>query len=221
MKFSPALVAIVLTSATIAVLSPFDIAFAAVTFGSPLLRAVMMAAMALVGAFCAQRVGLRLDGHGARYPVLIGVAMAALMAAYVIAMDAFLFRHLLPADYIEFLESPLSDRLAYFMLRAFNENVIYRLFVFSTLVYLARPCGAAPLLLFAAMVAAQLINIGINVVAASAEALSFLVLAYDALRYVAPGVLWAWLFCRFGFVIAEVASVGCHIFLQPAFSILF
>lgn len=45
-------------------------------------------------------------------------------------------------------------------------------------------------------------------------------LVYDLLRYVVPGVLWAWLFWRFGFVTAEVASVGCHIFLQPGFGIL-
>lgn len=35
----------------------------------------------------------------------------------------------------QFLESPLPGRIAYFMLRAFNENVIYRLFVFSDLLY--------------------------------------------------------------------------------------
>ena len=71
------------------------------------------------------------------------------------------------------------------------------------------------------MIVAQSINISINVVYALGDPISFSVLAYDALRYVAPGVLWAWLFWRFGFVVAEVASVGSHVFLQPAFSIVF
>jgi hypothetical protein len=46
-------------------------------------------------------------------------------------------------------------------------------------------------------------------------------MAYDCLRYIAPGVLWALLFRRFGFATAEVASVGCHVLIQPAFSLLF
>ena len=42
-------------------------------------------------------------------------------------------------------ERPLSARFAYFMPRAFNENVIYRLFVFSTATYaLARLRGKTP-----------------------------------------------------------------------------
>jgi hypothetical protein len=70
------------------------------------------------------------------------------------------------------------------------------------------------------MIATQTLNIGMNVAALSPDPLSFATLFYDALRYVAPGVLWAWLYWRFGFLTAEVASVGCHIFLQPALGVL-
>jgi hypothetical protein len=219
-----ALFAIIPISMAIAVVAPFDIAFAAATLDSSVLRAVLIAVLAMIGAFCARRTGLRLEGHGAKSPLLIGLVMAVIVALYVVAIDGFLFRHLLSPDYVQFLQSPLPSRLIYFMLRAFNENIIYRLFVFSGLAYLIfftlGSKGVTPALIFVAMVVAQVINIGINVVAVSSEPLSLLTLTYDGLRYVAPGILWAWLFWRFGFVTAEVASVGCHIFLQPALGIL-
>jgi hypothetical protein len=227
MRFSPALVAILLIGATIAAITPFDVAFDAATFGSPAGRVGLIAILALIGAGCADRVGLRLEAHGARRPVLIGIAAAVAVAAYIVVLDGVLFRAALPANYVQFFETMgLRDRLVYFMLRAFNENVIYRLFVFSALFYLislvrgVKANDLSPVLIWCAMVATQMLNIGINVTALSPDPLSFATLFYDALRYVAPGVLWAWLYLRFGFVTAEVASVGCHIFLQPALGVL-
>jgi hypothetical protein len=64
-----------------------------------------------------------------------------------------------------------------------------------------------------AMVAIQCLNVGVNMVVK--EAISLPLLVYDGLRYIVPGVLWAMIYRRFGFSTAEVASVGCHIFLQP------
>ena len=45
-------------------------------------------------------------------------------------------------------------------------------------------------------------------------------LLYDALRFVAPGVLSAVIYLRYGFSTAEIASVSFHALLQPAFSLL-
>jgi hypothetical protein len=227
MRFSPALVAILLIGMTIAAIAPFDVAFDAATFGSPVGRIGLIAALALIGAFCADRVGLRLEAQGAGRPVLIGIAAAVAVAVYVVAIDGSLFRATLPASYVQFFEATgLRDRLAYFMLRAFNENVIYRLFVFSTLFYLiarvkgvpAKELSQAPV--WSAIVATQILNIGMNVAALSPDPLTFATALYDAVRYVAPGVLWGWLYWRFGFLTAEIASVGCHIFLQPALGVL-
>ena len=227
MRFSLALVAILLIGMAIAAIAPFDVAFTAATFGSPFARIGLIAVVALIGAFCADRAGLRLEGHGTRWPGLIGVAAAIAVAVYVAAIDGVLFRTTLPASYVHLFEAAgLRDRLIYFMLRAFNENVIYRLFVFSTLFYLislvkgVKANDLPPVLIWCAMVATQVLNIGMNVTAVSPDPLSFAILFYDALRYVAPGVLWAWLYWRFGFLTAEVASVGCHIFLQPALGVL-
>jgi hypothetical protein len=227
MRFSPVLVAILIICLTIAAIAPFDVAFAAATFGSPVARAGLIAVLALIGAFCADRVGLRLEGHGTRWPVLVGIAAAIAAAAYVAAIDGVIFRAALPAAYVDLFETEgLSDRLIYFMLRAFNENVIYRLFAFSTLFYLiSRVRGAKaddlpPALIWCAIAATQTLNIGMNVAAVSPDPLSFVTPFYDALRYVVPGVFWGWLYWRFGFVTAEVASVGCHIFLQPALGVI-
>ncbi len=219
---------ILAVSMVIAVIAPFDVYFTAATFGSPLLRAVLIALLALVGARCATSCGLSLTSKGTRHAPLIGplvgLAMAALMAAYVLALDCWLFRSSIDAGYAAFLHLPLPYRLSYFMLRAFNENVIYRLFVFSTLTWLASRLRGEKIvpvgLLFAIMVLTQMLNIGMNVVATSHAPLTFAALGYDALRYIVPGVTWAWLFWRFGFATAEVASVGCHMFLQPGFSYL-
>ena len=221
------LVAILLIGMAISAIAPFDVAFVAVTFGSLLARMGLIAAFALIGAFCADRVGLRLEAHGTRWPMLIGLAAAFAVAVYVVVIDGVLFRTMLPVSYVHLFEATgLRDRLVYFMLRAFNENLIYRLFVFSTLVYLtSRVMGAnakdlPPVLIWCAMIATQILNIGMNVTALSPEPVSFATLVYESLRYVMPGVLWAWLYWRFGFLTAEMASVGCHIFLQPALGVL-
>jgi len=221
------LAAILLIGMAIAAIVPFDVAFAAATSGSSLARIGLIAILVVIGAFCGERVGMRLEGHGARRPALIGVAAAIGVAVYTVALDGVLFRATLPDSYVHLFETlGLRDRLTYFMLRAFNENLIYRLFVFSTLFYLisivtgVSANDVSPVLIWCAMIATQVLNIGMNVVAVSPDPVSLATLFYDALRYVAPGVLWAWLYWRFGFLTAEVASVGCHVFLQPALGVL-
>src|SRR5579859_6620800 len=201
----------------ISAIEPFDVIFASVTAGSAAWRIVLCAILVIVGARAAAISGLRIEGHGARYPALIGVAGAAFVAFYCVALDRFVFRSVLPSYYEEFLRQPLSARLTYFLLRSFVENIFYRLFLFSALLALLTALrfrsGCA---IFAAMVASQCVNIWCNV--ASFEQLTGLVLLYDAFRYVAPGLLWAEIYRRYGFVTNEVAAVGCHVFLQPMFS---
>jgi len=221
------LITVLVFGGTIAAIAPFDYAFEAITQNLAVLRVCMFVALASVGAFCANRAGFRVQSHGTRYPALIGLGGAILVAIAVALIDGFLFRVSLTPEYVQlFATVDLPTRLAYFMLRAFNENVFYRLFLFSALAWLfgtvwrdasQRPAVAA---IWGAMIVAQITNIAINVVLPSVETVTPTVLLYDAIRYVAPGVVWAYHFARFGFATAEIASVSCHLFLQPALGIL-
>jgi len=225
LRLTRPLAGIVIIATLIAAFVPGDLLLEHLGLGLPLLRMAVIAAMTLVGAQCALACGLRLEPHGAPHPLLIGVLAAVGVAAMVFTLDAVLLRGQLEPGYAQYLASPLPTRLAGFMLRAFNENVIYRLFVFPALALAAhRALGRkaiSPVILIGAMIAAQLINIAINVVGTSELPVTAARVAFDGIRYVAPGVLWALLFRRHGFAVAEVASVGCHVFLQPAFTLAF
>jgi len=107
------------------------------------------------------------------------------------------------------------------MLAAYVENIEYRLFLMSALVWAigslwrgsdGRPANGA---FWTAMTLAQIVNIAVNVAPQAAGPITPLALAYDGLRYLFPGVVWGYLYWRHGFVAAEIASVGAHPFLQP------
>lgn len=217
-----ALPVIVVVAALIGWIAPFDRFYMALTSGSPVLRALVIAGVATVGGLVARRAGLRLEGHGAGAPLRTGLIWAAGVAAWVLLLDCFVFRDRLAPAYEAFLHQPLFVRLPYFMLRAFNENVLYRLFAFGSLVWLVQRWRGTRLpvpALLALAATVQAVNIGANVAFAAGAPPLAGALGYDVLRYVAPGVAWAWLFVRHGFATAEVASVGCHLFLQPAFTL--
>lgn len=223
MKISPTLIVILAVAIFIAAITPFDVTFSAATLGSTWLRVFLIAALALCGAYFADRIGLRLSAAGIKTQILVGASGALIVALYVAMIDTVLFRHALPADYVQlFHTNSLQNRFLYFMFRAFNENVIYRLFLFSTLAWLltraakvVKVASLPPYLLWAAMIAVQSINIAINVTAFAPDPLAFSTLSYDLLRYVVPGVGWVWLFYRYDFVTTEIAAVGSHLFLQP------
>jgi hypothetical protein len=220
--FGPSLIATLVIGMVIAALLPFDFYIAKIT-NLPLVRGALVGATVLAGAVCAQRAGLRLEGHGRR-PVLLGVAMAVLVAGYVVLLDCFLFRNLLSEGYAQIFAAPLQKRLIYFMLRAFNENILYRLFAFSLLAYAVTLLGArrsvSLLLIGVAMVVVQIANIGVNTEPLTPERMTFAIIGYEGLRYIVPGVIWAVLFWRNGFLVAEIASVGCHLVIQPALGVL-
>ena len=224
LRIAPSSLLILLVSMAIAWTAPFDVAFGAATFDLPWLRALIMAAIAIIGTFFAAEIQPEAARARCALSMLIGITAAIMTAVYVLAIDCFVFRSTLQPGYVAFMRSPLESRLIYFTARTFNENVLYRLFAFAGIIYAIRAVkssGAltAPWLLIA-MIFAQSINIAINVVAPSYGLLSPVVLIYDAFRFVAPGIFWAFLFWRYGFATAEVAAVGCHVVLQPLIGIL-
>jgi hypothetical protein len=145
-----------------------------------------------------------------------------LVAVYVTIIDCFIFRTVIPQSYVElFKNAPVGPRILAFMLRAWNENIIYRLFAMSALAWVVglvwradegRPAAGA---FVAAAVLAQVANIYLNVTSQLPPPVTVTMLIYDLVRYVLPGVLWGHLYRRYGFATAEIASVGTHPFLQP------
>ena len=216
--------AIAAVAALIALVARFDVLFEVLVGGNAMQSIALITVLVLSGAWFASQCGMRLELSGPGRPVLTALAAAAAVAVYILLLDCWLFRSQIDPRFVTFLHKPLGDRLLYFMPRAFNENVIYRLFGFSLLLWLVqRIRGGKPaesIVLLGAMIASQLVNIGFNLAALAPHRPDAAVLLYDLLRYIVPGVAWAILFRRNGFACAEIASVGCHLILQPGFSLL-
>lgn len=223
----PDLILTLLIGTPIAAVFPFDVLFSAATGGSMALRAGLFVALALSGTMIGNRVGLSVHFHGARHPALVGVGAAFLVAVAIALLDGVIWRRHLPPVYLQYLQSVgLAARLVGYMSRAFYENVLYRLFLFSVLVFVLgrlwtgpdrRPATGA---IWVAMIIAQTVNVAANVAALRPDGLVPAQIAYDVIRYVAPGLIWAQLYRYFGFATLEIASTGCHVFLQPMFSVL-
>ncbi len=206
-------------AAVIAWFQPFDRAYSALTFGVPALRAAGIVAMAAFGSRVGARIGLEWAPKGQRSALLFPV-MAAMGVAVACAGVDWLFRGVLHARYVQVLTAaPLWMRLTGFMLRAVNENIIYRLFLGSTLAWLigmiwkdraGRPHAGAFLLAFAISQAA---NTWINVT--SQAPVDAMAIVHDTLRYFLPGMVWSWIYWRRGFKANEIASTTVHIFFQP------
>lgn len=206
--------------ALIAWLFPFDTLFLWATHGKPWAGALLMALLTVAGGAMARQQGLRIEGHSARSPLLLGLGVAFAMALYGLLIDLVVFSRLMPANFLDYLDTPTWARLLYYMPRAFTENILYRLFLFTLLCRLFAGGNPGWPRLIVLMTLAQVVNVGANAAYLSAAPLDGLHLAYYALRYVLPGVVWGVLYVRNGFFTAEVASVSGHLFLQPGFSLL-
>ena len=211
-------------AAMIAALQPFDTLFAAATFGSPVLRALGIVAVALAGLAAARRVGLQVGPAAGRRSLFIPLAAAVAVAVGCAGAD-WLFRPVLHTGYAQFMIGvPLAVRMALYMMRAFNENILYRLFLGSVLALAlgrlwrkadGRPADGA---IWTAFAVSQAVNVWFNVT--SLAPVTALAVTHDALRYFAPGMVWSWLYRRHGFQANEIASTSVHLFFQPLAGLL-
>jgi hypothetical protein len=187
------------------------------------LRASALFAMGVCGIFASAQAGLQcwVDDWARNWRAALASALG--VAIFVIVLDCFVFRKTLAPSYVTLLREPLGPRLCYYAIRAYTENIVYRLFAMPLLVLAfgaiwRKPDGSPSNGAFwVAIVLAQVINIVWNAVLL--EPVTPFVLGYDALRYVAPGCVWGYLFWRYGFATAEIGHVATHLFLQPAFNI--
>jgi hypothetical protein len=206
-------------AAAIAWVAPFDLAFGYLTLGVPALRAAGIVVLALVGHQFGRRIGMRLEPVGVARPWLTPVGIAAVVAVNCALADG-LFRSALHDDFVTAMTmTPIAVRVVVFMMRAVNENIIYRLFLTPVLIWAlglvwttpqGQPTSGA---FWTGIAVAQAINTWINVTAHAP--LTSLAVLHDAIRYVGPGMVWGWLYWRRAFQSCEVACTTVHLFYQP------
>jgi hypothetical protein len=212
-------------AAAIAWITPFDPLFDALTLGSPVLRAIAIVVMALAGLKVGQQLGMGFEPKGLKRPIVQPIVVAAVVGVCCALADWLLIPDRNGAYVQMILATPLSTRLTYFLMRVVNENILYRLFLGSVLIWLigrvwktaeGRPAEGAYWLGF---LLAQCLNIWLNVTCK--EPVTPLALLHDAVRYVTPGMVWAWLYRRHGFQSNEIACTTVHLFYQPLVALAF
>ncbi|MGA9916761.1 MAG: hypothetical protein WBR17_29905 [Paraburkholderia sp.] len=213
---------LLLVGALIASEAGFDIVFNAISGGVPWIRVVLFLALGTTGFFCAQRTGLRLAAHDLGHPIAAAFGIGLLVALYVATVDLIVFRHFLPPSYVAYFSGhSLSERMFSFMLRAFNESILYQLFFMSAVLWgmglvWRNSQGHIPKAAYwIAIILAQAIPMLLNEAPFYPPHLTPIFLLYVLVRFILAGILWGFLYWRYGFVTAEMAHVSTHIFLQP------
>jgi hypothetical protein len=142
----------------------------------------------------------------------IAVALSvAVVTAFIVVLDCFLFRAHLPDSYVSFFTGPLTPRLQVICVLAAYEEVKYRLLLMTALcvavavLWKRTPPGWCFVLI---IIAAQFANVGGYILSHSDP-------AYNSLRYLAVGSVWGWLYWKHGWLSALVGHSSTHIFLDP------
>lgn len=130
------------------------------------------------------------------------------VTAFIVALDAWLFRGTLPAAYVEHFTSPLIPRMFFACAGSAIEEFKFRLIGMTALgVILSRGSGHLPSSVWIAIIlTTQFINVG-NLILADP--------LYASLRYLAVGSVWGWLYWRHGWLAALSGHATCHLLLDP------
>jgi len=212
--------------ATIAAVVPWGLALNSVPVSSSGIRASLFIAMGGMGQILSRRIGLDILPTGFRMPLLAIVVSGACMAAYLVWIDAFVFRSALAPVYVAFIHTEsLPTRLLYHELRSFNEGIVFQLFFGSMLTWfiglgLRNDDRIAPSAYWIGLALGHFLNVCFNVFAIPGHPMTPQALAYDTFRYAAPGALWVYLYRRHGLTSALAANATTHLFLQPLLGIL-
>jgi hypothetical protein len=212
--------AIVAVAAALAAAVPLDRGFALLPANSGSARGAWMLALALSGLFFAGKAGLRTAPHDVKRPLVASILIALALAAAIAALDAGAPQAIVLPGYLDGLRAtPTLVRLEYFGVRAFGEDVVYRLFLMSLLAFagarlLRNDKGSIPVgVYWLAIVAAQIANATLNCWADAP--LTPALAIYTLVRFFLPGALWGYLYWRQGFLMATLAHVATHVFYQP------
>lgn len=198
----------------------FDGPFLAATSAVPTWRPAVFALLAIIGATAARHSALRLSLQASDCAPALAAAVG--VAALVIILDALLFRSTLAPAYIKAFSDPLGIRIAFYAARTLTEEVLYRLVLMSSLIWLAGHALAtsAPRLqryaIYAVIVMVQLINVLPKTPVLYTAHLAPAMAGYVLLRYIIPGLVWGGIYWRFGFTACALAHVGAQVVLQVA-----
>ena len=152
--------------------------------------------------------GLRIVPQRPFAATLAVAGCVAAVSAWVVLVDAVLFRSHVRPEYLASLQGPLSAHLALYATLAANEEVKVRLVLMSMLAALAvrfrgrLSVGAA----IAIILLSQLASVGPIVIDDP---------LYGALRFWLVGSIWGWLYWRHGWLAALAGHVLAHPVLDP------
>jgi len=208
--------AVVGVAAALAAAVPLDRGFALLPAGSAPARGAWMLALTLSGLFFAGKAGLRATPYDLKRPLATVVGIAVALGLAIAALDLAAPRSILLPGFLDGLrETPTLVRIEYYAVRAFGEDVVYRLFLMSLLaaagagLWRQRPASVYWL----AIIAAQLLNVTLTCWAYTE--LTPAMALYTVIRLVLPGVLWGYLYWRHGFLTATLTHVATHLVYQP------
>jgi hypothetical protein len=153
--------------------------------------------------------GLRIAAPDPARAIRATVVAIVAVCAFIILLDAVLFREALKPDYLAKAIAPLWPRTPLAVLGSVMEEVVFRLAAMSALVAMPGLIGKKPVAAWVvfAIVAAQFFNVGELVLADP---------LYATPRYWLVGCVWGWLYWRHGFVSALLGHGLCHLLLDPA-----
>jgi len=152
--------------------------------------------------------GLRLWPADSTWVTGMSLTMVG-VTAFVIALDCWLFRGHLSADYLRIYTGPLAAHTPALCILAAFEELKYRLLIMTALVVaLTALWGRAP-----PWWAMALIIVGVQAVNVAGPLIADP--GYASLRYLAVGSAWGWLYWRYGWSVALVGHATCHLVLDP------
>ena len=153
------------------------------------------------------------------------IAVGVVTGIGYIALDALLFWPGLPPALREIPAAPLAPRLAYFIVAACQDEVIWRLFGLSVLLVLIARCrvetGPSASTIAAAIVlsAALYVLFHLPFVTSRTPLTPFLALRELALHFTTP-IVWGIVYCRRGLAASMTAHAAAHLPIQLGMTLL-
>jgi hypothetical protein len=153
------------------------------------------------------------------------IAVGILTGAAYITLDALLFWPGLPQALREITPAPLAPRLAYFIVAACQDEVIWRLFGLSLLLVLIARLRAENRLSASSIAAAIVLSAALYVtfhlpLATSRAPLTpFLAVREVALHFMTP-IVWGIVYCRRGLAASMTAHAAAHLPIQLGMTLL-